>query len=208
MSDAVDARDHWRATWERTPEDALSWFQAEPVSTIELVRELEPDLDAAIIDVGGGASRLVDGLLTSGYRDLTVLDIAKPALDIARSRLGADASRVAWIVGDVLTHEFDRQYDVWHDRAVFHFLTSAEGREAYRARLGASVRSGGVVIMATFAPDGPDRCSGLPVCRYTSDALVHELGPGFEAARALAELHRTPGGADQAFTVVVARRVG
>lgn len=185
----------------------MSWFQAEPIATVELVRALEPDLDAAIIDVGGGASRLVDGLLTSGYRDLTVLDIAEPALDIARSRLGADARRVVWIVGDLLAHEFDRQYDVWHDRAVFHFLTRAEEREAYRARLGASVRSGGVVIMATFAPDGPDHCSGLPVCRYTSDALVRELGPGFEASRVLTEVHRTPAGADQAFTVVVARRV-
>ena len=161
---------------------------------------------ASFIDIGGGASNLVDALLGRGWSDVSVLDLAAPALEVARSRLGQSSARVQWIVADITTWIPDRAYDVWHDRAVFHFLTDADQRAGYRRALRTGVAPGGLVIIATFAPDGPERCSGLPVQRYDAESLSRELGSDFRLVDQWREDHITPAGGRQAFSWCVFRR--
>jgi len=175
--------------------------------SLDLIRQVAPAVSSAIIDVGGGASTLVDGLIASGYTDITVLDLSTVALEQARQRLGAAESRVTWLAADALTADFPRGgFDVWHDRAVFHFLTSAEDRARYVEQARHAVHVGGHVLVATFAHDGLTRCSGLNVARYTADALHHEFGAGFRLLESVREEHTTPTGARQAFVYCLCRR--
>jgi hypothetical protein len=172
-----------------------------------MIRAAAPDLASPIIDVGGGASVLVDELLTAGYTDLTVMDLAGTALAVALSRLGARADEVHWLEADVRQVALPAaHYADWHDRAVFHFLTEPGDRAAYVAQVERSVRSGGHMLVATFAEDGPTRCSGLPVARYSAAALHDEFGPAFELVSSAREQHVTPTGERQAFTYCLCRR--
>jgi len=195
---------HWKNVYEASSPDAVSWYQPEPVVSLELVDLLGVAPESAVIDIGGGASVLVDRLLARGFTDLTVLDISDAALRASRQRVGDDA-RVAWITEDLLSWKPTRRYDLWHDRAVFHFLSGAEVDD-YRNVLLRAVTPGGSVVMATFAPDGPEQCSGLPVTRYSADELGAVLGSGFQVAEHRREVHTTPAGAVQPFTWIAARR--
>lgn len=190
---------HWQNVYATKSETEVSWFQASPAISFEMIRAASPDRAAAIIDVGGGASRLVDALLQHGYRNLAVLDLSANALDIAKKRIGAAASTVDWIVADATTWRPAKTWDVWHDRAAFHFLTDPRDRVAYVERLRSAVAPDGQVIIATFAPDGPEKCSGLPVQRHDSASLSAELGPEFALVETRSETHHTPWHSTQAF---------
>lgn len=202
----ADRRDHWTRVYEDKAPSAVSWFQPEPEPSLRALDRCGATPDLAFVDVGGGASNLVDALLKRGWRDLTVLDIAPSALDAARDRLGPAAEQVTWQVADITAWQPSRQYDVWHDRAVFHFLTEPEQREAYRRALSSGLAPDGLVIIATFALDGPERCSGLPVQRYDAAMLSAELGDGFRLVESWREEHVTPWGSSQAFTWCAFRR--
>lgn len=201
------AADHWRQVYETKSPDAVSWYQPVPEPSLRALERLAVSPTAAFIDIGAGASLLADELLARGFTDLTVLDIAAPALDATRIRLGAKADLVRWIVADMTDFRPGRRYDVWHDRAVFHFLTEPAQRAAYREALRAGTPQDAFVIMATFAADGPERCSGLPVRRYDASGLAAELGPDFVPREAWREEHVTPWGAPQAFQWCVFRRL-
>ena len=199
-------REHWESVYRRKAATEVSWFQPEAALSLDLIRRTAPDLDAPIVDVGGGASTLVDGLLEAGYRAVTVLDIAPSALAVARERLGDRATGVRWMVDDVLTAPLgDDAFAVWHDRAVFHFLTRPDDRARYVAQVQRAVRVGGHVIVASFAEDGPTRCSGLDVVRYTPAAMRAEFGARFRLVDSVREEHRTPMGATQAFVYCLCR---
>lgn len=196
---AVAPARHWQRIWrERRPEDT-SWFQSEPVISIALVRNAGIAPTRPVIDVGGGASPLAGRLLVLGYTDVTVLDIAAEALEHARMRLGAAASRVTWIAADVTQWKPGRTFALWHDRAVFHFLRQPEDQRAYGRTLRVALAADGQAIIATFALDGPEKCSGLPVQRHDADSLVAALGGGFAVLETRHEQHVTPGGAEQRF---------
>lgn len=195
----MDRKQHWEDVYRQKPEDSLSWFQPRPEIPLELIRAVGLSKTDALIDVGGGASRLVDCLLDEGYTDITVLDIAEHALQKTRTRLGDSASRVHWIAADVTHWKPDRSYRLWHDRAVFHFLTDETERAVYRKNLEAALVPGGAAIIASFALEGPERCSGLPVQRYSPRTLAAELGPGFRLTGQRHEAHHTPAGKIQQF---------
>ena len=202
----MDRNAHWEQVYRTKGPDQVSWFQAEARLSRVLIERAAPDRAARIIDIGAGASTLVDGLLASGYRHITVVDLSATALFLAQQRLGGAAASVIWRAADVLTAAFPAAaFDVWHDRAVFHFLTDAADRMRYVAQVRAAVRPGGHVIVATFAEDGPTRCSGLDVARYSADALHAEFGAGFVVLESQRELHTTPSGSEQAFTYCVCR---
>ncbi|MHB8415383.1 MAG: class I SAM-dependent methyltransferase [Acidiferrobacteraceae bacterium] len=195
-----DPSAHWDEVYRNKAVEDVSWFEEVPVQSLSMIKECGLTPGDAIVDVGGGASRLVDHLLQEGYRDLTVTDIARPALEAARARLGDAGQRVRWIPGDITRTELAGRYRLWHDRAVFHFLTEADVRERYLAVLHAALLPGGHLVIATFAPDGPERCSGLPVQRYDAMALASVLGPGFSLAATVVRSHVTPQGRAQSFT--------
>jgi trans-aconitate methyltransferase len=180
----------------------VSWYQSAPRVSLELIETLGIDRDAAVIDVGGGASNLVDHLVEQGFRDVSVLDVSAVALAEGRRRLG-DEAPVAWLREDLLGWEPTRRFDLWHDRAVFHFLVSPDDRERYLRILRSAIRDTGFVVLGTFAPDGPERCSGLPVTRYSVEDLAHLLRLDVLVTRR--EEHTTPGGAIQPFTWVAGR---
>ena len=194
-----DRTTHWQTVYATKSETEVSWFQDSPAISLEMIRAATPDRSAAIIDIGGGASRLADALLHDRYRNLAVLDLSANALDTAKKRIGAAAATVEWFVADATTWRPAKTYDVWHDRAAFHFLTDPRDRAAYVERLRRAVAPGGHVIIATFAPDGPEKCSGLPVQRYDSTSLSGELGPEFELVETRSEMHQTPWHSTQAF---------
>lgn len=202
----VEPREHWNQVYlSKSPSD-VSWFQPQAKLSLELIRRAAPDVNSPIIDVGGGASTLVDGLLHAGYRDVTVLDISGAALALARARLGDRAAQVKWIEADVLSHPLPRAaYAVWHDRAVFHFLTDERDRIRYVAQVRAAVRDNGHVIVASFGPDGPEKCSGLDVMRYSPESMHGEFGGGFRLLDSVRETHVTPWGAEQAFVYCMCR---
>lgn len=202
----AEAQSHWNRVYTTKAADAVSWYQARPRISLELIAAANLPVSAPIVDIGGGASELVDCLLDAGRTALTVLDISGAALDVARKRLGARAGCVRWIQADVREFAPPQRYDLWHDRAVFHFLTDAAQRHAYVERVLQSVKPGGHVIVATFAEDGPDRCSGLPVMRYGADTLHAEFGAPFELLEHSRETHHTPGGAVQQFVYCYCRR--
>lgn len=202
----MDRSEHWEQVYRTKRPDQVSWFQAEARLSRQLIERVVPDRAARIVDIGGGASTLVDGLLASGYRDLTVVDLSPSALALARQRLGAGADAVTWQATDVLTASFAHaSFDLWHDRAVFHFLTDEPERARYVAQAYHAVRAGGYLIVATFAEDGPARCSGLDVARYSPTALHAEFSAGFSLVESHRELHTTPSGSQQAFTYGVFR---
>lgn len=191
--------DHWEAVYTTKAPDSVSWFQATPKTSLAALSRMAPLSTSAIIDVGGGASALADSLLDRGWADITILDVAASALEVSQSRLGARASQVQWIAADITRWGPARQYDIWHDRAVFHFLATKEARDAYKNALQTGLRAGGWLIMATFALDGPDKCSGLPVVRYDAELLTEELGQDFTLVAAWSEAHKTPWNSDQSF---------
>jgi len=195
-----DMRRHWDRVYTTKAPDAVSWYQPHLARSLELIARAAPDSAAAIIDVGGGESTLVDDLLDRGYRDVTVLDISEAAIEVAKQRLGERARAVSWLAADITEVALpERRYDVWHDRAVFHFLTEASQRVAYVRQVKRAMRPQGHVIVATFGPEGPTQCSGLDVVRYDADALHDEFGPQFRLVEHATELHRTPAGATQQF---------
>ena len=197
---------HWDRVYEDSGTNAVSWYQSEPAVSLELIELLGVGPESGILDVGGGASVLSDRLLARGYSDLTVLDLSEVALEAARVRVGAETT-VTWLAQDVLTWEPARSFALWHDRAVFHFLSGHEV-EDYRKVLCRAIPNGGAVIIATFAPDGPERCSGLPVTRYGSKELREIVGARFEMVAERREVHVTPSGSVQPFTWIAARRTG
>jgi SAM-dependent methyltransferase len=202
----VDRRQHWERVYRSKAADAVSWFQPHAASSLRLIEGCA-DGNAHIIDVGGGASVLVDDLADAGYRNLTVLDLAESALAASRARLGARAQSVQWIAGDITRAELPvARYDVWHDRAVFHFLTAPADRAHYVEQVLKSVKPGGHVIIAAFGPGGPLQCSGLDVMRYAPDALHAEFGAPFRLLRHETEIHHTPSGQEQEFVYCYCRR--
>ena len=199
-----DLAQHWDDAYERRGTTGVSWFQPETTMSIDLINRLGIAHDAAIIDVGGGASLLVDFLIDQGFSDVSVLDVSKTALDTTRERIGAGAP-VTFLHEDLLTWRPARRFDVWHDRAVFHFLVEPGDRDVYLHLLRTALPPSGALIMATFAPNGPEFCSGLPVARYSADELISLLGDRFEVVEMRDEHHTTPGGVIQPFTWVSAR---
>jgi SAM-dependent methyltransferase len=196
---------HWdRAYGDRAP-SAVSWFQPVPAMSLQLIDLLGVPPEKTAIDVGGGASLLVDNLVDRGFLDVTVLDISATALEQSRRRLGNPAA-VRWIRNDLRTWQPERVFDLWHDRAVFHFLTRRSDRDTYLRLLKRATRPGSAVIIGAFAPEGPDQCSGLPVNRYSAEDLGNLLGRGFEVVATRSEVHRTPGGVVQPFAWVAGRR--
>jgi 2-polyprenyl-3-methyl-5-hydroxy-6-metoxy-1,4-benzoquinol methylase len=195
-----NAKIHWDSVYRTKAPDAVSWYRAHLETSIALIQRVAPDSLASIIDIGGGESTLVDDLLAKGYRNITVLDISPTAIEFARKRVGEPARQVTWVTADVTQAALPpRQYDVWHDRAVFHFLTAPEQRAAYVRRVAESMKPGGHVIVATFGPEGPEKCSGLNVVRYDADSLHDEFGAHFRLMESATELHQTPFGTTQQF---------
>jgi len=203
----ADRLSHWQSVYKEKAENQVSWFQEIPAISLELIEAVHPKFDSAIIDIGGGASRLVDVLGREGYRDLTVLDVSKNAIAMAKARLGERGATVKWIVADVTEWEPTRRYDLWHDRAAFHFLTEAADRTAYVERVTRALRSGGHAIIGTFAMEGPERCSGLPVVRYDAELLSATLGDSFTFVETRRHDHRTPMGGIQRFQFSVFKRL-
>jgi SAM-dependent methyltransferase len=194
-----DRQAHWENVYATKREDEVSWFQENPVLSLDLIDAAGATRESRIIDIGGGESRLVDVLLQRGFRLLTVLDLSETALAAARARIGDEARNVEWIVADVTKWTPSRQYDIWHDRAAFHFLTDPDDRAAYVSRLKSALRPGGQAIIGTFALDGPEKCSGLPVQRYDGASLQTTLGSEFTILEQRREAHTTPWGSTQSF---------
>lgn len=196
----MSAHSHWEHIYQTKSPPETSWYAPHLQISLEWILEAVPDRSASIVDIGGGESTLVDDLIAQGYRALAVLDISEAALAKSQRRLGDLAQGVAWIPGDVTEATLpERAYDLWHDRAVFHFLTEPGQRAAYACRLAASLKPGGQVVMATFGPEGPQKCSGLPTMRYDAEGLQRELGPGFRLMRQAVVDHQTPLGKTQQF---------
>jgi trans-aconitate methyltransferase len=206
MTAEDDRQAHWQEVYRTKATDAVSWYQPVPQPSADLLSLAGATPGSAIVDVGGGASTLVPWLLGKGFRDVTVLDLSEAALAAARARLGAAASAVTWIAGDVTKWRPARTWDVWHDRAAFHFLVDPGDRASYVDRLRSAVRPGGHAIIGTFAPDGPEKCSGLPVERYDAEKLAAALGEGFRLVDSRRHEHVTPWGAVQRFHFGTFRR--
>lgn len=200
-------RAHWDNAYATKGEAGVSWFEDVPAVSLELIRQAGAGPASSIVDIGGGASRLADALLREGVGRITVLDISPAALDAAKARLGAAADDIEWIAADVTEWKPERRYDIWHDRAAFHFLTEADARAAYVERLHTALKPGGHAVIATFALDGPERCSGLPVMRYDPAGLAEVLGPSFELVDQRRNVHTTPWGSPQSFQFSLLRRV-
>ncbi|MBU1424192.1 MAG: class I SAM-dependent methyltransferase [Gammaproteobacteria bacterium] len=204
----MQSKDHWEKVYSSKATDAVSWFQPHADLSLDIIRATRQGLDVGIIDVGGGASTLVDDLAANGYTDLTVLDLSGAALNAARKRLGEQARKVCWMEADITRADLPaNRYDIWHDRAVFHFLTDPADRAAYVQTVLRAVKPGGHVIVATFAEDGPLQCSGLPVMRYSADELHDQFGAAFQLLDHRREEHHTPSGAVQQFVYCYCRRI-
>jgi len=205
----MDRQAHWDEVYRTRPPTEVSWYQPMAGPSLRIIMDALPDRADPVLDVGGGASSLAAQLAEAGFRDVSVLDLSRSALDIAQARMGRVAERITWMVGDVcLAALAPARYALWHDRAVFHFLTSPEDRAAYLGQLRHALRPDGMAVIATFAEDGPTRCSGLEVRRYSAEGLAAELGEGFRLLRTEREEHRTPSGAGQAFMYAVFQRTG
>src|ERR1700733_2723300 len=202
----MNLKTHWDTIYGKKAPDAVSWYRPHLETSFELIERVAAGRSASIIDVGGGESTLVDDLLAEGYSDLSVLDISQVAVDKTKERLGVASDGVRWLVGYVTTVKLEASaYDVWHDRAVFHFLASDEERMAYVAQVASAVRSGGHVIVSTFGPEGPTQCSGLDVVRYDADSLHDQFGVRFHLLGSSKELHETPFGTVQQFLYCLCR---
>jgi SAM-dependent methyltransferase len=206
MTDA-NRKSHWETVYTTKGETEVSWFQENAAPSLELIDLARATPESTVVDIGGGASRLVDSLLARGFRHLTVLDISNAALEAARARLGDRAGEVQWVVADVTRWSPVQSFDIWHDRAAFHFLTDAADRAVYVARMKQAVKPGGHAIIATFALDGPEKCSGLPVKRYDAASLASELGDGFALVDSRRHDHATPWDSTQRFQFSIFRRM-
>jgi SAM-dependent methyltransferase len=202
----IGRQQHWNSTYRTKGETGVSWFEQTPDLSLQLILETGAGPESPLIDIGGGASHIVDALLRKGWNSLAVLDVSRTAIETAQARLGGDAAKIDWIVADVTGWIPERSYQVWHDRATLHFLTQAAEREAYIERLHLALVPGGHAIIATFAPDGPERCSGLPVHRYDPQMLADTIGKGFELVSSRRHVHTTPSGSPQAFQFSLLRR--
>lgn len=209
-SEAADLHlpQHWDRAYETRGESGVSWFQVDPLGSLATLEQLDFEQAQPLIDIGGGASTLVDRLLERDCADLSVLDLSVNAINVSRRRLGVRSDCVDWIVTDLLTWQPQRRYAIWHDRACFHFLTAAADRRRYAQLARAAIRPGGHLIVAAFAPDGPEQCSGLPVVRYDEEQLLNEFTDGFVPVLGSREEHRTPWGSVQPFTWCALRRTG
>jgi len=204
----MNRRDHWEQVYRSKTADKLGWYAPHLQTSIDWIKKLGLSADSPIIDVGGGASTLVDDLLDAGYRSITVLDISAKALSMVQERLGEQSSLVTWLNADITTAELpDQAYMLWHDRAVFHFLIEPNDRNAYRQNLLTALQPNGHVVIGTFAPEAPPRCSGLPVRRYSKEQLADELGAELVLVNHAKELHITPGGVEQMYQFCEFRRV-
>lgn len=196
----MDTTTHWDKVYTTKAPEAVSWYRPHLETSLVLIERAAEARSAFILDVGGGESTLVDDLLLRGYENITVLDVSQTAIELTKGRLGRAAKQVRWLVADITEIELEpRAYDVWHDRAVFHFLTAPEQRIAYVRQVARSVKPGGHVIVSTFGPEGPTKCSGLDVVRYDADSLHHEFGRRFRLVESSKELHQTPFGTTQQF---------
>ncbi|HEY8224992.1 MAG TPA: class I SAM-dependent methyltransferase [Pyrinomonadaceae bacterium] len=203
----MKTKKHWENIYHTKDVTEVSWFQEHPELSLQFIEHTGIDKTAHIIDVGGGASTLVDDLIDNGYQNVTVLDISGTALEVAQQRLGSKASAVTWLEADVTKVKLPANfYNVWHDRAVFHFLTQAEDRAHYVESVQHSVKTGGHVIVATFGLEGPTRCSGLEVVRYSADSLHDEFGDEFDLVDTTTEAHHTPFGTEQKFVYCYCRK--
>lgn len=196
----MDAKTHWEKVYTTKEPEEVSWYRQHLETSLALVERAAHSHSASIIDIGAGESTLVDDLLLRGYTNLTVLDVSQTAIDVTKKRLGSAAERVRWLVGDIVETELEpHAYDLWHDRAVFHFLTTPEQRVAYVRQVTRAVKPGGHVIVSTFGPEGPTKCSGLEVVRYDAESLHGEFGERFRLMESSKELHQTPFGTTQQF---------
>lgn len=196
----MDKKDHWEKVYGTKSPDAVSWFAPHLETSLNLIHEATQDKAASIIDIGGGEATLVDDLLAECFTNLSVLDISQRAIDVARERIGKNADQVHWYCADITQATLPKNYfDVWHDRAVFHFLTDAAQREIYVEQVMRSVKHGGHVIISTFGPEGPEKCSGLDVVRYDSERLHGQFGKTFKLLNSTTEIHKTPMGTTQQF---------
>ena len=196
----MDAKNHWEKIYATKAPDAVSWYRAHLETSLALIERAAGAHSAFIVDVGGGESTLVDDLLARGYQNITVLDISETAIDATKKRLGTAAEYVSWLVGDITKIRLaPNAYDVWHDRAVFHFLITPEQRAAYVRQVASAVRPGGHIIVSTFGPEGPTKCSGLDVVRYDEESLHKQFGVRFRLEESSKELHQTPFGTTQQF---------
>lgn len=202
----MDRKAHWEQVYSTRLTTEVGWYQANPEASLKLIEATGIRPDEPSIDVGGGASLLVDRLLERGFSRLTVLDISDAALKAAKSRLGELAGQADWVVADITQYRPQEKYALWHDRAVFHFLIDARDRQAYMQAARQAIRPGGHLIIATFAPDGPTQCSGLDIVRYSPGSLSREVGEDFDLAETLDEIHTTPGGGRQSFVYCHFRR--
>jgi 2-polyprenyl-3-methyl-5-hydroxy-6-metoxy-1,4-benzoquinol methylase len=203
----MENKNHWEQIYQTKSTTQVSWYQEHAQYSVQFIQKIGIQKTAAIIDIGGGASTLVDDLLVAGFQNISVLDVSGTALQVVRQRLGARAVDVNWIEADITQANLPQHaYDVWHDRAVFHFLIRAADRQRYIETVRRSVRPGGHVIVATFALDGPDRCSGLEVVRYSPESLHREFGEGFEIVDSTRETHHTPFGTEQKFIYCYCRK--
>jgi len=201
-------REHWEKAYRSNAADELGWYSPHLRTSIDWIKQLGLSADSTIIDVGGGASTLVDDLLDAGYRSITVLDISNKALLTVQERLGEKSDLVSWLSEDITTAGLPcREYELWHDRAVFHFLIESHDRDAYRQNLLRALKLNGHVIIGTFAPEAPPKCSGLPVRRYGEQQLVDELGPEFALVNHVKDLHVSPGGVEQVYQFCQFRRI-
>jgi 2-polyprenyl-3-methyl-5-hydroxy-6-metoxy-1,4-benzoquinol methylase len=204
----VESGDYWQNVYLTRRADEVGWYEPDPAVSRRLVSGAVRSGARSVIDVGGGASSLVDHLLDLDLERVAVLDVSEAGLGVARRRLGERAGRVEWIAGDVTSVGEVGRFDVWHDRAVFHFLVAPQDRAAYVRLAEGTLAPGGTLVVATFAPDGPDRCSGLPVCRYDGGGLAEALGPGFRLVAAERHTHTTPGGTRQRYVYATLTRAG
>ena len=203
----MEHKSHWENIYAEKLPTEVSWYQGHLQMSLRFIEQTGVGKSARIIDVGGGASTLVDDLLERGFKHITVLDISSKAIDVSRVRLGSRADNVTWMEADITQVVLPQHYyDLWHDRAVFHFLTGAKDRQKYLESVGNSLKPGGHIIIATFAPDGPPRCSGLDVVRYSPDSLQEEFGADFELIETASEEHLTPSGIKQKFVYCYLRK--
>ena len=203
----MTTKPHWENVYETKSAHEVSWYRPRLDVSLQLIDSVLTDPSSAIIDIGGGESTLVDDLIRSGRSDVTVLDISQAALDATKARLGASADSVSWISADITTVDLGfGRYGLWHDRAVFHFLTRPEDRDAYIQRVRQAVKPQGYIVVATFGPDGPLKCSGLDIVRYDSNSLVVAFGDGFDLLDTTTEIHKTPWDSEQEFVYCLMRK--
>jgi 2-polyprenyl-3-methyl-5-hydroxy-6-metoxy-1,4-benzoquinol methylase len=202
----MDIKAHWEQVYGTKAPDAVSWYAPHLETSLKLIHQAEVNKNAAIIDIGGGESTLVDDLITDGYQNISVLDISQKAIDVSKERIGNPANKVDWHCSDITQATLPQNYfDVWHDRAVFHFLTEEAQRMKYVEQVKRSVKKGGHVITSTFGTKGPEKCSGLDVVRYDTESLHEQFGKSFKLIDSFTETHKTPIGTQQQFLYCVCR---